>query len=111
MKVFNKIIFTILLVTVISNISCNTRFVMSFFSDGSSESLNVNSLNEDRFGERWEEPGQLTSIGIRQHYLIGQRNRERIVNNNLLKNPNVYDPREVLVKAMVFNSTLMSAEA
>jgi hypothetical protein len=105
MKTLTLSIFAIL----ISYISCEIRFVMNFITHGAkapSEEF-INEYNEDRFGELWTEPNELTAIGMRSQYLLGTRSRLRY-DNFIKKN---FDPNQVIVKSSHYNATLMSAEA
>eukprot|EP00340_Litonotus_pictus_P004035 CAMPEP_0170529256 /NCGR_PEP_ID=MMETSP0209-20121228/19228_1 /TAXON_ID=665100 ORGANISM="Litonotus pictus, Strain P1" /NCGR_SAMPLE_ID=MMETSP0209 /ASSEMBLY_ACC=CAM_ASM_000301 /LENGTH=447 /DNA_ID=CAMNT_0010821001 /DNA_START=66 /DNA_END=1409 /DNA_ORIENTATION=- len=85
------------------------RLVFSLLSNGAKapDSESLNGLKEDVFGERWEQPGELTAVGMRQHYLLGNRNRQRY---SSLISPS-FDVKEVLPVAIERNSTLSSLEA
>ena len=65
---------------------------------------------KDCFGYQWNGLKELTGVGIRQHFLVGYRNRIRYINNTNLINQK-YDPREVLLISTDSNRTIMSANA
>ena len=48
--------------------------------------------------ESWDNPGELTGMGKRMHYLLGLRNRERYINKTFenFLSPN-FDPHEILI--------------
>lgn len=53
-------------------------------------------------------PGELTSVGIRQHYLLGcELRREYIELQPFLSSK--YDPREIYIRSSDYNRTIMSA--
>lgn len=64
----------------------------------------------DYFGHKWEGIKELTGVGIRQHFLVGYRNRLRYIQEKKLIKEN-YDPREVFLISTDSNRTLMSARA
>jgi hypothetical protein len=60
--------------------------------------------------ESWDNPGELTGMGQRMHYLLGLRNRERYITkiyNGFLKEK--FDPHEILIYSSSLNRTLLSA--
>ena len=64
----------------------------------------------DCFGVPWIGIKELTGVGLRQHFLVGYRNRIRyMIDNKLLKE--TYDPREVYLISTDSNRTIMSANA
>ena len=59
--------------------------------------------------EKWDNPGELTGMGQRMHYLLGLRNRERYITDtykNFLS-PN-FDPHEMLIYSSSLNRTILS---
>ena len=58
----------------------------------------------DTFGEYWQGLGELTPSGIRQHYLLGVRNRKKY--NTFISE--YYNPNEILVYSTNVNRTIMS---
>ena len=68
-------------------------------------------LNADYFNEtdpRWR-PGELTSMGKRQHYLIGGEMRRRYMVKNKLLDFNQYKPSEIYIRSTDVNRTIESA--
>ena len=62
--------------------------------------------------ESWDNPGELTGMGKRMHYLLGLRNRERYINKTFenFLSPN-FDPHEILIYSSALNRTLLSVTA
>lgn len=87
------------------------RFAFEIFRHGArSPYNNLNSTFHDWFGFQWEGTKELTSVGLRQHYLIGYSNRIRYINQtNLLSSS--YDPREIFIISTDSNRTILSANA
>ena len=65
---------------------------------------------KDCFGQQWNGLKELTGVGLRQHFLVGYRNRIRYMEENNLISP-IYDPREVYLISTDSNRTIMSANA
>ena len=65
---------------------------------------------KDCFGAQWNGLKELTGVGLRQHFLVGHRNRIRYINEHKLLSEN-YDPREVYLISTDSNRTIMSANA
>ena len=58
--------------------------------------------------EKWDNPGELTGMGQRMHYILGLRNREKyIIQKKFLSEK--FDPHEILIYSTSFNRTLLSA--
>ena len=80
----------LLLILNILLVSCQDNdkliFTMIHFRHGARSP--VLSEGTDTFGEKWENPGELTGIGERMHYVLGYRNRMRYIikKNYYLKN-------------------------
>ena len=70
----------------------------------------MNKDFQDCFGTQWNGVKELTGVGLRQHFLVGYRNRIRYMEENHLIN-NIYDPREVYLISTDTNRTIMSANA
>lgn len=84
---------------------CEIRFAFSFWRHGArAPDRGVNALNIDLLGEEWSAPGELTPSGMRMHYLLGARNRQRW--NGFLSSS--YDNKELYVKSTDYNRTIMS---
>ena len=83
-------------------------FVLNHFRHGIRSPLKLDEENKDTFGNEWSNgPGELTLNGIRQHYLIGIRNKNKY--KNLLNFD--YKSKEILVYSTNLNRTIMSAQA
>ena len=81
---------------------------MTHFRHGARGSSNIDENSLDYAHEKWTKPGELTGMGMRQHYLLGLRNRKRYINDYKLLSP-IYDAHEILVYSTYYNRTLMSA--
>lgn len=76
-----------------------------------SQSSSSEDDEEDIFHEKWPNgKGELTSIGITQHFLIGYRNRLRYIERFKFLNEN-YDSKEILLISTPLSRTLMSINA
>ena len=53
-------------------------------------------------------PGELTGIGERMHYLLGFRNRKRYIEEKQFLSEK-YDPHKILIYSSYYNRTLVSA--
>ena len=92
-------------------------FVFEIMRHGARSPLELSSSSssseeeEDVFHEYWPYgKGELTSIGITQHFLIGYRNYLRYIKRfNFLKE--TYDPNEILLISTPLNRSLMSINA
>lgn len=85
------------------------KFVYTHFRHGArGPALGLDSEGKDYFGQKWDYPQDLTGVGMRMHYSLGLRNRERyLILNNLLKN--TFDSKEILIMSSEFNRTIQSA--
>ena len=105
----NKIPVTIRLVLVaiclINFAICEIRFAFEMFRHGARGPLNIKQDGKDIYGETWNHDGELTEVGMRQHYLIGYRNRQKY--KNFLSTS--FDPKEMYVISTNVNRTIMSA--
>ena len=69
-----------------------------------------NSNYYDCFNQKWIGVKELTGVGLRQHFLVGYRNRLKyMIENRLISEQ--YDPREVYLISTDSNRTIMSANA
>ena len=60
--------------------------------------------------EHWENPGELTGMGQRMHYLLGIRNRLRYIEEeNFLSE--TFNPHEILIYSTCINRTIISASS
>ena len=102
----------LLLILNILLVSCQDNdkliFTMIHFRHGARSP--VLSEGTDTFGEKWENPGELTGIGERMHYVLGYRNRMRyIIKKKLLSEK--FNPDELVVITTNFNRTIMSVSS
>lgn len=109
MKYFKQILLSLTIISCIVVSNAEIRFVFNMISNGASSpnSEHLNAINEDIFGERWDEPNHLTPVGMRMQYLLGRRNRVKY--DNFISSS--FKPNEVVVHSTLFNSTISSAQA
>jgi len=110
MKEISYIILILLLLIPIS-IESQLRWAFEIFRHGARTPYSgMNSSFFDCFGEQWFGLKELTGVGLRQHFLVGSRNRIKyMLENKLIKEK--YDPREVFLISTDSNRTIMSANA
>ena len=83
-------------------------FLMTHYRHGARAPNKLDDNFLDTLKEKWTNPGELTGIGERMHYLLGFRNRNRyIVEKKFLSEK--YDPHEILIYSSFYNRTLVSA--
>ena len=94
------------------------HFVFEIMRHGARSPMDLTSSSSssedelDFFHEKWTDgAGELTSIGIRQHFLIGYRNRLKYIENNTNFLNENYDPNEIFLISTPLNRTLMSINA
>ena len=85
-------------------------FLVTHFRHGARAPQRVNETFYDMLGHKWTNPGELTGMGQRMHYLLGLRNRIRYV-EELKFLSKEYDPHEILVLSSAFNRTIISASS
>ena len=87
-------------------------FVMTHFRHGARAPQNFYDGDNylDYVKEHWENPGELTGIGQRMHYLLGIRNRIRYITNETFLS-NKFDPHEILIYSSPFNRTIISVSS
>jgi len=54
-------------------------FVVTHFRHGARAPQNINDSYYDLLREKWTNPGELTGMGQRMHYILGIRNRKRYI--------------------------------
>ena len=54
-------------------------FVVIHFRHGARAPQKISDSYIDLVGEKWENPGELTGVGQRIHYILGLRNRKRYI--------------------------------
>lgn len=85
-------------------------FVMTHFRHGARAPQKFYKGYLDYIKEKWENPGELTAVGQRMHFLLGLRNRIRYIDElNFLKES--FDPHEILIYSSPFNRTLVSVSS
>ena len=85
-------------------------FLYTHFRHGARAPQAVNTSFYDMLGHQWTNPGELTGMGQRSHYLLGLRNRIKYIKEqNFLSDK--YDPHEILIYSSSFNRTIVSASS
>jgi hypothetical protein len=85
---------------------CEVRFIFEMFRHGArSPWTGLDKDGKDILGESWVGSGELSDVGMRQHYLLGHRNRLKY--GNFISQS--YDPNEIYVVSTNYNRTIMSA--
>ena len=83
-------------------------FAMIHFRHGARSP--VMNGNKDTFGEKWDQPEDLTGLGERMHYLLGYRNRIRyVIEKKLLSEK--YNPDELVIVTTGKNRTIRSVSS
>lgn len=87
-------------------------FVMTHFRHGARAPQRYYSINDyqDYVKETWKNPGELTGMGQRQHYLLGLRNRLRYIEDRKFLSES-FNPHEILIYSSPFNRTLVSVSS
>ena len=86
------------------------HFAFELFRHGARAPSELLSNNTDIFGEAWESPSHLTAVGLRQHYILGHRNRLRYIETTSLLNK-TFNPKELIVFSTDSDRTILSANA
>lgn len=106
MKNYHLFLFS--LITLISYINSELRFVWKLISEGAKAPLVIDSKNRDMFDEEWTiGAGTLTAVGFRMQYLLGTKDRQTYTNFISQK----YSAEEVYIRAGEYNTTVMSANS
>lgn len=96
------------LICLIEMINCELRLVFTMFRHGArAPSSGLDSNNNDMLGENWQSPGELTSVGMRMHFLLGHRNSVKY--SSFL--PSSWDANDMYIKSSDYNRTMMSAQS
>ena len=108
MKLFTAIIIQLLFFS----ISQDNRlvFLYTHFRHGARAPMAINNNFTDLVREKWDNPGELTGIGQRMHYLLGLRNRIRYIKNETFLSEK-FDPHEILIFSSNLNRTINSASS
>ena len=107
------IIYLLLIFSISSSYSENGEkliFVVTHFRQGARAPQNINNSYYDLLGEKWTNPGELTGMGQRMHYILGIRNRKRYVMTEKFLSEQ-FDPHEILIYSSSFNRTIISVSS
>ena len=85
-------------------------FLYTHFRHGARAPQHINEKGYDILHEFWNNPGELTGVGQRMHYLLGLRNRLRYIKNRKFLNEK-FDPHEILIYSSWFNRTMISCSS
>ena len=110
-----KLLFNILIIILFSfsfseNNTEQLIFVVTHFRHGSRAPQYVNDSFMDLVGEKWTNPGELTGMGKRMHYLLGLTNRKRYIEHKQFLSER-FDPHEILIYSSLVNRALLSASS
>ena len=110
-KSFSYIIFILIIILIQNTFQKQLRWAFEIFRHGARTPYSgMTSDFVDCFGQKWFGLKELTGVGLRQHFLVGYRNRIKYtVENQLISD--TYDPREVFLISTDSNRTIMSANA
>jgi len=106
----SKIIIIIIIIT-FSNCKNKLIFVTTHFRHGARAPMKVDSDYKDHIKEKWLNPGELTAVGQRMHYILGLRNRIRYINDTYHFLSEKFDSHEILIYSTPFNRSILSAYA
>ena len=85
-------------------------FLYTHFRHGARAPLAISDNFYDKLGEKWTNPGELTGVGQRMHYLLGIRNRIKYVQNEGFLSEK-FDPHEILIFSSNINRTMVSVSS
>ena len=87
-------------------------FVMTHFRHGARAPQHYYFPDDykDYVKEYWDNPGELTGVGQRMHYLLGIRNRLRYIDEKKFLSKK-FDPHEILIYSSPFNRTIISVSS
>ena len=106
MKYQELVVICLVIISAVAQSDCEVRFVFEMFRHGARGPwMGLDKDSKDIFGEYWNGSGELSEVGMRQHYLLGHRNRLKY-SNFISKS---YDPQEIYVVSTDYNRTIMSA--
>ena len=103
--------FLIIFISIIirTNEKENLRLVFEIYKHGAiSPKITQEKELKDLFGEKWDDKDELTSVGLRQEFLIGYINKLRYTNTFIKEQ---FDPREVLFYSLNSNKSILSSYA
>ena len=105
-----KLILSILIILInitIINTNKKLRFSFELFRHGARSPIVLSNEKRDIFNNQWEEIGELTSVGKRQHFLLGHRNKKTFGEKRL--NIEKFNSQEIFIRSTVLNRTIESA--
>ena len=82
----------------------NLFFIFLNLRHGARSPLLLKDRHNDILGGKWRTRADLTSVGIKQHYIIGKKNKERY--SSFISEE--YDPKEIRIYSTPFPRTIMS---
>ena len=85
-------------------------FLYTHFRHGARAPMDIKNDYTDLLGEKWTNPGELTGMGQRMHYLLGLRNRMRYIEKEKFISEK-YDAHEMLIYSSNLNRTMLSASS
>jgi len=110
-KSYSHIIFLLFIILIQNSFQVQLRWAFEIFRHGARTPYSgMTSDFVDCFGQKWFGLKELTGVGLRQHFLVGYRNRIKYTQENKLIS-DTYDPREVFLITTDSNRTIMSANA
>ena len=110
MKILFNILIIILFSFAFSENDDKLIFVVTHFRHGSRAPQSINDNYLDLLKEKWTNPGELTGMGQRMHYILGLRNRKRYVDDKKFLSPS-FNPHQILIYSSSFNRTLISVSS
>ena len=85
-------------------------FLHTHFRHGARAPLGIDQNFNDKLGEHWTNPGELTGVGQRMHYLLGLRNRLRYIKEEQFLSEK-FDPHQILIYSSNLNRTMISVSS
>jgi hypothetical protein len=107
MKLKIAVVFQLLVISISQN---RLVFLYTHFRHGARAPMAIDSKFTDLVKEKWNNPGELTGIGQRMHYLLGLRNRIRYIKNETFLSEK-FDPHEIAIFSSNLNRTMVSASS
>jgi hypothetical protein len=78
---------TIFLLLIITGVYCQVKFAFELYRNGVTSPNILDKKNKDIFKEKWVRPEQLTVIGMKQQFTLGQKLRKHYVSRLYFLNP------------------------
>ena len=85
-------------------------FLHTHFRHGARAPLGIDQNFNDKLGEHWTNPGELTGVGQRMQYLLGLRNRLRYIKEEQFLSEK-FDPHQILIYSSNLNRTMISVSS